>query len=250
MDYYIVTGTTSGIGEAIARRLLLDNRHVCCISRRLNESLSEIAAATSGRMWHLEADLGKPEGIRHAVSQALAYIGSQQLSSLTLVNNAAVLDPVMPAGSYDLERLSNHLNVNLLAPMMLTSEFIRLSGQYDVRRTVVNIGSGASSSPYAGWGPYCSSKAALEMFTRTTNLEQKQLANPVRVLCIAPGIVDTPMQATIRSVPAEHFPMKGKFERLYLDNQLSNPVFVAEKIAALMTGSISSGDEIIDLRNL
>ena len=88
------------------------------------------------------------------------------------------------------------------------------------------------------------------MFTRTTNLEQISLANPVRMLSIVPGIVDTPMQQKIRHISPGNFPMKPKFEQLYQENLLSRPSDVAQKIIGLINGSLSCDSEIIDLRKI
>lgn len=250
MNYYIITGTSSGIGEAIARKLILDRQSVICISRTLNETLTDIVSPSTGRLWYFESDLGELNQIPSLMNEIFVLLGRESITSLTLVNNAAVLDPVAAAGEYDLLQLKQHFNVNLLAPVILSNEFIRLSGHQDIPRTIVNIGSGAAGSPYAGWGPYCSSKAGLEMFTRTTNLEQISLANPVRMLSIAPGIVDTPMQQKIRHTSSGNFPMKPKFEQLYQENLLSRPSDVAQKIIGLINGSLSCDSEIIDLRKI
>lgn len=250
MNYFIITGTSSGIGEAIARKLILDRQYIFCISRKLNESLTELASSTSARLWYFEADLGEISKLPALMNEIFDLTDTGNISSLTLVNNAATLDPVSAAGEYDMKALQQHFNVNLLAPVILSNEFIRLTRHLDIPKTIVNVGSGAASSPYAGWGPYCSSKAGLEMFTRTTNLEQKSVTNPVRIISVAPGIVDTPMQQKIRATSAGNFPMKAKFEQLYQDNLLSRAQEVAEKIIGLINGNIPVENDIIDLRKL
>jgi len=250
MKYSIITGTSSGIGEAIARKLILDRHSIFCISRRLNESLTELASSVSGGLWYFETDLSELQKLPALMVEILNLTNSGNISSLTLVNNAATLDPVSAAGDYDIAALQRHFNVSLLAPLILSNEFIRLTRHLDIPKTIVNIGSGAGSSPYAGWGPYCCSKAGLEMFTRTTNLEQKSVTNPVRMISVAPGIVDTPMQQKIRTTSAGNFPMKAKFEQLYQDNLLSRPADVAEKIAGIVNGRIPCEGEIIDLRKI
>jgi len=250
MKYYIVTGASSGLGEAIARKLILGRNKVFCISRRLNESLTDLAASMQCGMWYFERDLGEPMAIPGLMNEIFNFVDRDHISGIALINNAGVLEPMSAAGSYAPEILHQHLNVNLLAPLLLTNEFIRLTGAMHVLKSIINISSGAATTPYAGWGAYCSSKAGLDMFTRTVGLEQQQSAHPVRILSVAPGIVDTPMQAKIRQTGQKNFPMKQKFEQLYEENRLSKPSEVADKIISLIFSDTPASGEITDLRNL
>jgi benzil reductase ((S)-benzoin forming) len=134
--------------------------------------------------------------------------------------------------------------------MLLTDCFIRHTDPLKVPKSVINIGSGAAISPYAGWGPYCSSKAGLEMFTRTTSLEQLSKTHPVRILSLLPGVVDTSMQNKLRNSDIADFPMKPRFEQLYRENLLSRPNEVADKIISLIFEQLPGESEIIDLRKI
>jgi benzil reductase ((S)-benzoin forming) len=250
MNYYIITGTSSGIGEAIARKLILERHSVFCISRKLNESITDLASSVQSNLWYFEADLDNTVMIPGLIDEIFSLIEFQNISRIALINNAATLDPVAMAGNYNHEELARHLKVNLLAPMLLTDCFIRHTSSLKIQKSVINIGSGAATSPYAGWGPYCSSKAGLEMFTRTTSLEQKNMPHPVRILSVLPGVVDTGMQNKLRNSDAADFPMKPWFEQLYQENLLSRPNDVAEKIISLIFGQLPGESEIIDLRKI
>lgn len=250
MNYYIITGTSSGLGEAIAKNLILQKHKIFCISRRLNESLTELASSAQSQLWYFEADLSQSGNIPFLMNEIFSKLDPDEISAIALINNAAMLDPVMPAGRYDNNQLQQHISVNLLAPMILTNEFIRHTKDLNLPKTIVNISSGAASNPYEGWGPYCTGKAGLEMFTRTAALEQKNAAFPVRLLSIAPGIVDTPMQSKIRQVSGDDFPMKPRFEELYQNNQLSRPVDVADKIIGMLWRDLRDSSDIIDLRKI
>ncbi len=250
MNYYIITGTSSGIGEAIARKLILERHSIFCISRKLNESLTDLASSVQSNIWYFEADLGDTGKIPVLMDEIFSLMEFQNISAIALINNAATLDPIAMAGNYDTEELAQHIHVNLLAPMLLTDCFVRHTGSLKVPKSVINVGSGAATSPYAGWGPYCSTKAGLEMFTRTTSLEQKSEPHPVRILSVLPGVVDTGMQNKLRNSDAADFPMKPRFEQLYQDNLLSRPNEVADKIITLIFGQLPGESEIIDLRNL
>ena len=74
-----------------------------------------------------------------------------------------------------------------------------MTADLGVARRVVNISSGAASSPYAGWSVYCASKAGLDHFTRCVGLEQRGQAFPVTCIALAPGVIDTGMQEVIRA---------------------------------------------------
>lgn len=250
MNIYIVTGASSGIGEAIARKLILERHTVICISRKRNESLIELASSIQSSLWYFETDLGNSGLISGLMNDIFKLTDEDQISAISLINNAGIIDPVAPAGNYNNDELQQLIHVNLLAPMLLTNEFIRHTLHLAIPKSIVNISSGAAASPYAGWGAYCSSKAGLEMFTRVLKLDQKQNPHPVRVLSIAPGIVDTPMQARLRNTNEADFPMKSRFEQLYQHNLLSRPSEVAEKIINLIFGELPGDDEIIDLRKI
>jgi benzil reductase ((S)-benzoin forming) len=250
MNYYIITGTSSGIGEAIAKKLILEGHSIFCISRKLNEALTDLASSVQSNIWYFEADLGNTGGIPGLMDEIFSLMEFQHISAIALINNAGTLDPVAMAGNYDAEELAQQIKVNLLAPMLITDCFIRHTSSLKVTKSVINIGSGAATSPYAGWGPYCSSKAGLEMFTRTTSLEQKSKPHPVRIISVLPGVVDTGMQNKLRNSDAEDFPMKPRFEQLYQENLLSRPQEVADKIIRLIFDQLPGESEIIDLRKI
>ncbi|MDY0101594.1 MAG: (S)-benzoin forming benzil reductase [Lentimicrobium sp.] len=250
MNYYIITGTSSGIGEAIAMQLLNRNNKVFCISRKNNQQLIDYSQKQDKWLKYHQVDIALTEYLPAFFSELFESIGPTNVSSITLINNAGVLEPVGFSGTLDNQKTELHFKTNLLAPAILINTFIELSSSYNVPRTIVNISSGAAINPYAGWSNYCASKAALNMLTRAIGMEQQNQPNPVRIFSIAPGIVDTNMQKTIRSNSKEQFPLKEKFEQLYLENKLSEPEIVAKKIITLLSSDFPVTGEIADLRNL
>ncbi len=145
MQLYIITGTTSGLGEALAKRLLASGRSVISVSRTLNESLTEYAKEKGAILTEYLCDLRETPNLVPFMERIMGMIDVSQLSSVTLVNNAGVLNPIMPLEQAGSEELTDHLHINLLAPMLLTSAFIRATGSWPVTvsKTVVNISSGA-----------------------------------------------------------------------------------------------------------
>lgn len=250
MNYYIITGTSSGIGEALAKQLLQNGEMVLCISRNNNQMLTNLAKETGGRLRYFKADLTEIKKIPKLLSEIFSTIEPKKASGLTLINNAGVLEPVGYSGTLNNLETEVHFTTNLLAPAILINTFIELSTDFTIPMTILNISSGAASNPYPGWSNYCASKAALDMLTRTIGVEQRDLPNPVRIFSLAPGIVDTNMQKTIRSTSKEQFPLRDKFDKLYQENKLSNPDEVAKKIISLFFSDHPSTGEIADLRNL
>lgn len=251
MNYYIVTGASRGLGAALARLLIQRGATVIGISRSSNHSLQPATSAVppaSGRFIEVLVDLAAATRIPEAVADALSQVEWPRAEAVVLVNNAGVIDPIGPIDMVDAYALDRHLRVNLNAPLLLTASFLRHTRSATVPRTVVNVSSGASQSPYAGWSAYCSAKAGLNMLTRTVAEEQASAPNPARVIAVAPSVVDTTMQDTIRATPAEHFPRKEKFVTLKNEGGLVSPEKAAARLLrAIEDPTIPSG-EYADLR--
>ncbi len=99
---------------------------------------------------------------------------------------------------------------------------------------------GAAVHPIPGVGVYNVAKAGLEMLTSAIAAEQP--ASGLRAITIRPGIIDTPMQAYMRSQPAERLPAVGMFQAFHQNRQLVPPDVVAAKIVdRLIVGPIENG---------
>ncbi|MBM9460661.1 SDR family oxidoreductase [Nocardioides sp. zg-536] len=187
----LVTGSSSGIGEGIARRLADDGLRVVVHSHTRPEDGARIAAEIGGD--HLGADLADEEQAAALVAATLERHGRLDV----LVNNAGISWPIphadlAAARAEDWRRL---LEVNLIAPWVLTTaalEALRGSTR-DGGGCVVNITSHAGVRPKGSSVPYAASKAALN---HTTRLLAAALGPDVRVNAVAPGLVDTPMTRT------------------------------------------------------
>jgi NAD(P)-dependent dehydrogenase (short-subunit alcohol dehydrogenase family) len=180
-----VTGGTSGLGLALVRALHGQSAHVAFIAR----DATRVAA--------VERELPRSHGIAGDVSRktethALAIQIAGALGGLdVLVNNASSLGPVPLAllADTDCEDLEAALATNLVGPFRLTKALLGslgASARAGRRPLVINIGSDAALTPYAGWGAYGASKAALVHLLRE---------HGVRVLAVDPGDMDTPLHA-------------------------------------------------------
>lgn len=248
MKYFIITGTSSGLGEALATRVIEQKHKLFCISRRENKNLINLAKELDVDLWYLSFDLSKSIKIKSLMDDIFSGIDMFSATELVLINNAGIVEPIGPLGKFNVEEIQQHVSVNITAPIALSSEFIRRAGSLKIKKSIINISSGAASNPYYGWSLYCSTKAALDMFTKTVGLEQTGLSNPVNIISIAPGVIDTPMQEKIREIEPEIFPMKPRFEKLYETNQLVEPFKAAFDILSLIDSMPVNTGEILDLR--
>jgi NAD(P)-dependent dehydrogenase (short-subunit alcohol dehydrogenase family) len=116
------------------------------------------------------------------------------------------------------------------------------------RADLLFIGSGASKSVYEGWSGYCAGKAAVDHWTRTVGAEQARRDRHRRILCVAPGVVATAMQAEIRETAEDDFPEVAGFRALHDDGVLREPAAVARELWALLDRDLPNGS-ILDLRD-
>ncbi|ART77929.1 short-chain dehydrogenase [Sutcliffiella horikoshii] len=249
MNYFIVTGSSKGLGEATAKLLLKENHHLICIARSENKDL-ELAAKESGAEFtFLQEDLSKHERVTGIVQYLLSKIEKDdQAEGVYLINNAGMVDPIKPAGKADETSMTKAVHLNLLTPMLMTNEFIRLTEDWNCKKVIVNISSGAANRPIHGWNTYCTTKAGLDMFTKSVGLEQSQAPHPTTILSFSPGVMDTAMQGVIRSSDKENFLNVDTFKNYYDEGQLRNPATVAEKMLELILSRRVENGRIYDIK--
>ena len=134
-----------------------------------------------------------------------------------------------------------------MAPLVLTSEFIKHTKSMTCRKLIINISSGAANKAIFGWSLYCSTKAALDMMTKTVGLEQSQDNNGVKIISVHPGVVDTQMQAEIRKTDKAAFKDVERFIDLKESGSLADPGRIGSEIFKLDLDNITNG-AIIDFR--
>lgn len=181
----LVTGSTSGIGAAIAHRLTRDGYRVALHSARSAETGRKMAAELAGASYH-QADLADEDATRALVASVLDRHGRLDV----LVNNAGLSIRIPHA---DLKAATpalwrQMLDVNLISPFVLVAE--AEAALRSAKGCIVNIGTHAGARPKGSSIPYAASKAALHHVTKLLALA---LAPDVRVNAVAPGLVLTPM---------------------------------------------------------
>ncbi|TAM86231.1 MAG: SDR family NAD(P)-dependent oxidoreductase, partial [Candidimonas sp.] len=131
-------------------------------------------------------------------------------------------------------------SLNVTSVMLLAGAFLR-NTPADADRRILNVSSGAGRAPSPGWGVYCASKAALDRYTQVLAAE-----NPgVRTAALAPGVVNTNMQAHIRAADVNDFPKVQRFIDLHDQGKLTEPAVAAAKILKYLT-SADFGKVVLD----
>ncbi len=173
----VVTGASSGIGAATARRLVADGFDVVIAARRLDR-LTALGEQIGARV--LELDVTAPESV--------AALGREVRECTVLVNNAGLalgLDPIRDAKVEDWARM---YDVDVLGVLRVTQALLpalEASGQGHI----VIIGSTAGRIVYEGGGGYAAAKHGAAVIAETLRLEL--CGSPVRITEIAPGMVET-----------------------------------------------------------
>jgi len=142
-------------------------------------------------------------------------------------------EPLKPLGHETPEELSTLLQVNLGAPLVLTSWFLRVCGEGVRRRKVVFLTSGSANLALPGMGAYCASKAGLNQAVRCLGLEQRG-RGAVEVAAINPGMVETELQRAIRRKPAAEFPAVALFHHARAWGLVLAPDLVAPLVLRLV----------------
>lgn len=245
MRYVIVTGTSQGLGEAIAAQLLEENTSIISISRRENKELTKLAQQYNSNCVFHSLDLQDVHNLETNFNEIISSIQEDTVSSIHLINNAGTLAPMKPIEKAESEQFITNVHINLLAPMILTSTFMKHTKEWKVDKRVINISSGAGKNPYFGWGAYCTTKAGVNMFTQCVATEEAEKEYPVKIVSFAPGVVDTSMQAQIRETNKEDFINLDRFIALKKEGKLLSPEYVAKAIRSLLeTENFPQGEVI------
>ena len=187
-----VTGGTSGLGLALVRELIGRGACVAFIAR--SRDAVRRVATEHPRAHGIVGDVSKADDIYPMSVQIIGALGKLDV----VVNNASDLGPVPLALLADTacEDFARALETNVLGPFRLTKALLGSLASAARERSgavVVNISSDAAVTPYAGWGAYGASKAALYHMSRIWQEELR--AEGISVMSFDPGDMDTPLHA-------------------------------------------------------
>jgi NAD(P)-dependent dehydrogenase (short-subunit alcohol dehydrogenase family) len=237
----IVTGHSRGLGAAIAADLLARKIPVLGLAR---SRTSALAQQFGSLFTETALDLSDSAAVlRWLASDALQdfLAGSK---TVLLVNNAGMLQPVGPLETQEVAAIARTVSLNVATPLMLAAA-VAASAAPDKR--VLHISSGAGRSAYPGWNVYCATKAALDQHARAVALD----ASPaLRICSLAPGVIDTDMQAEIRATPLEKFPPRERFEELKRSGGLTDAASAAKRLVDYLLSDKFGTEAATDLREV
>lgn len=243
MNLFIVTGGSKGLGEALVNKALAENNYVLSISRSGHKPDKK----KNGQLLEIKADLSKNFlAVEKKLNKALKKINFKKIENVYLVNNAGQIKPVAPVGKLDSSEVEKHIYLNYMAPVLMTNWLLAQKFKNSGYQVVAQISSGAAHFAIPSWSIYCSGKAALEMFNsvmqlQLTDVNENQKAVPIKnlktkikVFTYSPGIIDTGMQKTIRSLKTADFPDVARFKEYKDNNSLRSAKEVAEHLFKIL----------------
>jgi benzil reductase ((S)-benzoin forming) len=226
----VITGVSRGLGRALFDELAGRGHRLLALGRRFTDDQRRLAADRPHQVRLREADLAAGTVDQRQLSEFLGDGGGDGDEPAVLIHNAGVVEPIGAVGTLDPAELARSVQVNLLAPMLLTNAFLAARGGHSAR--VLFISSGAAGKSVGGWAAYCATKAGGEMFF-TVLAEQ----GGVTVANVNPGVMDTDMQAVLRGSEG-WFPRRGHYAALAERGELPSPESVAARIAAEHLGDL------------
>jgi NAD(P)-dependent dehydrogenase (short-subunit alcohol dehydrogenase family) len=221
----VITGVSRGLGKALFDELAGRGHRLLALGRHFTDDQHRLAAAEPDRISLHEVDLS---GAPPSSAGLAGFLGADATEPAVLIHNAGVVEPIGAVGTLDPAELSRSVQVNLLAPMMLTNSFLAARGDRPAR--VLFVSSGAASKPVGGWAAYCATKAGGEMFF-TVAADELGDDDRVRIVNVNPGAMDTDMQAVLRGSTG-WFPRREHYVRLAERGELPSPAGVAAGIVA------------------
>ncbi len=214
-----ITGVSRGLGKAIAVKFLQEGYSVIGIGRSSdihheNYTFHACDLSVSSDLENIQFDAESEE--------------------IILINNAGQIGQLQRISDQTEPDFEEVLRVNTFAPMYLSWACLN---QAKGAVKIANISSGAATRAIPGWAAYCASKAALDRFSETLQLEETEKGRDVSIWSVAPGVIDTPMQEKIRAASTANFSSLSTFLDLKKNDELTRPEVASDKLFRLIVHS-------------
>ena len=235
----VVTGSSKGIGKAIALSFAKSNEYSAVVinSRKAEEAqeVSEELKNLGCKSIAIEADVSKEGECIRLIEETVKEFGRIDV----LVNNAGIQDD-LPLTEINLDEWYKIIGVDLTGPFMCSREAVKvMKRQHNPKGgCIINISSVHQAIPKPHYVPYATSKAGIEMMTKTMALELAK--DNIRVNIVAPGAIDTDMNIELRTNKAE---LRSVLKQIPLGrvasaDEVANVVeFLASDKASYVTGA-------------
>ena len=227
----MVTGASRGLGAGMAARFAEHGLLLGLCAR------TEPVPPPGTRSVTESVDVTDAAAVERFASNVADALGPIDL----WVNNAGVLEPMGPQRTHEADAVDRALLVNIGGVANGTRSFTRRARTWTPsRRVLVNVSSGAATSIYEGWSIYGATKAAVDHFTEIVAAEEPDLT----CHAVAPGVVDTEMQAQIRTHDESTFPAVGRFRARHEAGAWNSPAWVADHLLGLLAGTLVPGEVV------
>ncbi|MFL6363372.1 MAG: SDR family NAD(P)-dependent oxidoreductase [Nitrososphaeraceae archaeon] len=234
----IVTGSSKGIGKAIAFAFAKSKEYSTVVinSRKAKEAqqVSKEIERLGCNSIAIEADISKESDCIRLIEETVKHFGRIDV----LVNNAGIQED-LPLTDINLEEWYKIIGVDLTGPFICTREAVKhMKNQKPKGGCIINISSVHQAIPKPHYVPYATSKAGIEMMTKTLALELAK--DNIRANIVAPGAIDTEMNADLRENKAE---LESVLKRIPLGrvasaDEVANVVeFLASDKTSYVTGA-------------
>jgi benzil reductase ((S)-benzoin forming) len=249
----VVTGASRGLGAGLAVHFAASGMHLGLCARHKPQLVARTRpTAQDGRVVQSElpvlsaVDVTDRDALARFAGTVVARFGRIDL----WVNNAGLLGPIGPLAAVDsaagADAVARTVAVNVTGVLHGTAVFADHVRARTGTGVLVNISSGAASKPYEGWAVYCATKAAVDQLTRVVALEEGR--HGLAAYALAPGLVDTDMQASVRASDEAAFPAVERFRRAAHEHRFNSPAWVADHILALAFGPTRPGPDTVTIR--
>lgn len=242
----LVTGSSSGLGRTMAETFAEAGAHVAVHYRSPDDTQDQAAAQAvvaaiqqaGGKAQAFAADISRAAEVE-ALFQAL----DQKLGGLDILVNNAGMDGVRAlCGQDDIASWGRVVEVDLFGAYYCARQALKRMLQQK-HGVILNITSVHEFIPWEGYSAYASAKAGLSMFTKT--LAQETADQGIRVLAIAPGAIQTPINQTVWSNPVtlQDLDRKIAMGRMGTSREIANvAAFLVSDLASYMTGTTVAVD--------
>ena len=234
----VVTGASSGLGHGIARRFLQEGMNVVINhhreeSRKNAEKLAaEFNSTTRLRAVVVQADISQEDGAEKLLDAAMRHFGTVDV----WVNNAG-MESRYPTDQLPLDVWKKTLGVNLTGVFLGSRAALRAFLEHRTHGVIINLSSVHEVIPWPTFAHYAASKGGVALFSQTIALEYA--SRGIRVNCIAPGAIETPINAEKFADPAQ----RAKTEEMIpmdhigsVENVSAVAAWLASSEAAYVTG--------------
>ncbi len=216
MKTMLITGASSGIGEATAQLFAANDFKVIGIARRHNSKLIH------PNITQICFDLSDTDRIDDLIAQL------PELKLDYVIHNAATEGCLKSLKSLSLSELRQVMRLNFEAPFLLTQKLLNRASH---GARILHISSGLAHSALEGVGSYCISKSALYMLYLCWN---QDLKGQVLVGSLDPGIVETAIQSRLRAADEKEFASQAMFHEIEASGLLQDPMHVAQFIQKVL----------------